>query len=278
MGEIMNVNSREKQIGWKISLAGVVGLALTTSGAGAAPVFLQTYQSANLVEPFHLQPDASGSTEGILDDDLPNGAGTSTIALDTADGVLGTSQSAVLTIVDEAPPATDSAGANGTAYHIRLIPNSGAAVSPANPAFATNGFVGFYLKADPSAANALLEVAPLLEDSGGTLAGSGGILKPVIADGEWHLYEWDMDNPADFPNTFESFYGGTPVAETLDATANFDSIAIISRGVDGLSSATIKIDQIGYNNEGRMPEVPEPGSAVLAGGVLGVALTRRRRA
>jgi hypothetical protein len=256
---------------FKTTLAAAMAVAVFVSTSDAAPIFLQDYEApGGLDEPFNRAPDASGSSEGILDDDAPNDPGTSAIALETADGTLGTSQSALITIVDEAPPAADSAGANGTAYHVRLIPNAGASVTPTNPAFATDGFVGFYLKADPSAAAALLEVAPLLEDSGGTLAGSGGVLKPVIADGLWHLYEWDMDNPADFPNTFESFYGGTPAAETLEATASFDSIAILSRGVDGQSSATIKIDQIGYDNAGRLPQpiIPEPASAVLAAGAL----------
>jgi hypothetical protein len=263
------------------TLAAALAVAAFASESHAVPIFLQDYEApGGLDEPFNLQPDASGSTEGILDDDAPNAAGSSTIALDAADGVLGSSQSAVLTIVDEAPPAADSAGANGTAYHVRLIPNGLANMTPANPAFATDGFVGFYLKADPAAAAALLEVAPLLEDSGGTLAGSGGVLKPVIADGLWHLYEWDMDNAADFPNTFESFYGGTPAAETLEAMASFDSIAILSRGVDGQSSATIKIDQIGYDNEGRLPQppiIPEPASAVLAASCLFAAFVVRRR-
>jgi hypothetical protein len=264
------------------TLAAALGFAAFCATSHAAPIFLQDYEApGGLDEPFHLQPDASGSTEGILDDDAPNAVGTSTITLDAADGVLGTSQSALLTIIDEAPPAADSAGAGGAAYRIRLIPNSSAGPTAANPAFATDGFVGFYLKADPSAAAALLQVAPLLEDSGGTLAGSGGALKPVIADGQWHLYEWNMDDPADFPNTFETFYGGNPAAETLDATASFDSIAIVSGGVDGLSSAAIKIDQIGYDNAGRLPQptiVPEPASLVLACGMLGFALARRRRA
>jgi hypothetical protein len=264
-------------------LAAAIVLAALFSTSDAAPIFLQDYEApGGLDEPFNRAPDASGSSEGILDDDAPNDPGTSAIALETADGTLGTTQSALITIVDEAPPAADSAGANGTAYHVRLIPNAGASPTATNPAFATDGFVGFYLKADPAAAAALLEVAPLLEDSGGTLAGSGGVLRPVIADGLWHLYEWDMDNPADFPNTFESFYGGTPAAETLDATASFDSIAILSRGVDGQSSAAIKIDQIGYNNEGHLPQapiIPEPASLLLfACGMLSVCLALRRGA
>lgn len=266
---------------FKTTFFAALTVAAFVSAGYAAPVYLQDYEApGGLDEPFNRAPDASGSSEGILDDDAPNDAGTSAISLETADGTLGTAQSALITIVDEAPPAADSAGANGTAYHIRLIPNAGASVSATNPAFATDGFVGFYLKADPTAAAALLEVAPLLEDSGGTLAGSGGVLKPVIADGLWHLYEWDMDNAADFPNTFETFYGGTPAAETLEAMANFDSIAIISRGVDGQSSATLKIDQIGYDNAGRLPQppiIPEPASSVLAGALLALAVASRRR-
>jgi hypothetical protein len=255
--------------------SGAVALAaatLTASTALAAPVWLQDYEApGNLDAPFNFQPDASGSTEGILNDDAPFDPGTSTIALNTATGAAGTAQSATLDIVDEAGVP----GSNGTAYHIRLIPNSGASVSATNPQFATDGYVGFYLRADPSAAAALLEVAPLLEDSGGTLAASGGVLRPVIADGNWHLYQWNMDDPADFPNTFETFYGGTPAAETLEALASFDSIAILSRGTDGQASAVLDIDQIGYDNAGPLPE---PTSLALMGLAGGGLLVRRRRA
>ncbi len=261
------------------TLAALVGAAILAGSAPAAPVYLQDYEApGGLDAPFNLQPDTSGSTRGILDHTAPNAPGTSTIALNAASGALGTSQSATLDIVDN--PATAGSPA-GTAYSIRHVPNSGANVTLTNPAFPTDGYVGFYLKVDPSAAAALLEVAPLLEDSGGTLAGSGGVLRSVIADGLWHRYQWNMDDPADFPNTFESFYGGTPAAETLEATASFDSIAIISRGVDGLSSAVIHIDQIGYDNLGQLPEqavIPEPATLSLAAmGLLGMIAAARRK-
>jgi hypothetical protein len=261
-----------------LALAALACALAVGASASAAPIWLQDYEApGNLDAPFNLQPDSSGSTRGILDQAAPNNAGTSTIALDAADGALSTVQSAELNIVDN--PA-QAGGIAGTTYTIRHIPNSGANVTATNPAFPTDGYVGFYLKADPSAAAALLEVAPLLEDSGGTLAGSGGVLRPVIADGQWHRYQWNMDDPADFPNTFESFYGGTVAAETLEATASFDSIAIISRGPEGQSSVILNIDQIGYDNLGQLPEqivIPEPATLALAGLALAVAGAVRRR-
>jgi len=257
----------------RLALA-ALACATLAGTASAAPVFLQDYEApGNLDAPFNLQPDASGSTRGILDHTAPNNAGTSTIELDATTGAMGTAQSAKLTIVDN--PA-QAGSPPGTAYSIRHIPNSGANVQPTNPQFATDGYVGFFLKADVAAAAAMLQVAPLLEDAGGTLAASGGILRDVIADGQWHRYQWNLDDPNDFPNTFESFFGGTPAAETLDAMASFDAIAIISRGVDGASSAVINIDQIGYDNAG--PLVPEPTTLVigLLGGLSSLAMIRRR--
>jgi hypothetical protein len=246
-----------------LSIAALAILAACSTQAMAVPVFLQDYEApGNLDEPFHLRASNSGSSHGEVD-------ASSTIVLDVTSGALGTSQSAIQTIVDDPLVPGDVAG---SAWSMRIVPNNAANMSAANPAFATDGYVGFFLKV-AAGVPGTLQVAPLLEDSGGTLAGSGGVLRTVIADGQWHLYQWNMDDPNDFPNTFESFYGGTPAAETLDPTAFFDSIALIATGVG--TTTVLNIDQIGYDNAG--PLVPEPASlALTALAALGLLAARRR--
>ncbi|HEX6964103.1 MAG TPA: PEP-CTERM sorting domain-containing protein, partial [Lacipirellula sp.] len=139
--------------------------------------------------------------------------------------------------------------------------------------FNTDGFVGFYLKAAPGLAGTV-QVAPLLEDAGGTFDAAGGVLKTVVADGQWHLYEWDMDDPADFPNSFSDFFGGGGPDVTLDAQAHFESIAIIGTGLP--ATTVLSLDQIGYNNAGSL--VPEPATLALAGlGLMGLVATSRKR-
>lgn len=83
----------------------------------------------------------------------------------------------------------------------------------------------------------------------------------MIKDGQWHLYEWNMDDSAQWTQTFEEagtgLYGsgGTLGDLTLSGTQSFDSIAIVSSTP---ADATIRIDQIGFNNAGSL--IPEPAS------------------
>jgi hypothetical protein len=238
-----------------------------TPSLEAAAVWLQDYETpGDLDEPFNLHPDWSGTTQGT--DTAANGTSNTLV---TTDGARGTLQSASLNI-----PFVDEPTDSGRSWQVRFLPNAGGSASAANFTFAPDGFVGYYMKVDSSVTAEML-TAPLLEDPGTTTA-TGGVLKTIIKDGQWHLYEWNMDNPADFPNTFNvtgtGIYGsgGTLGDTTLSGNQSFDSIGIFS---DTDASAVIGIDQIGFNNEGTLA-VPEPGSLALLGLGFG-ALARRRK-
>jgi hypothetical protein len=70
--------------------------------------------------------------------------------------------------------------------------------------------------------------------------------------------------------------GAADTEQGLGAMVFFDSIAIIGTGSDGLSSATLRIDQIGYDNAGRL--IPEPATFALLGiGIIGFVAGQRRR-
>jgi hypothetical protein len=244
-----------------LSLAALAAAIAGSGRASAAPVYLQDYEPpGNLDAPFNLQPHFSGTTDGV--------ATTSTTTHVATDGALGTTGSAQMLIPFD---AATSPGGGGWAWQVRFLPNSGGSTNAQNPLFASDGYVGYFLKVDPAVA-ADMQTAPALE-SGSTTTGTTGDLKTVIKDGQWHLYQWNMDDPTQFDNTWDDVFGGGLGDTTLEASVSFDAIAVVSTSrVD----ATVLIDQIGYDNAG--PLVPEP--TTLAIGMLGslgsLALVRRR--
>jgi hypothetical protein len=84
-----------------------------------------------------------------------------------------------------------------------------------------------------------------------------------------------MDSPADFPLAWHEVYDTASALgdTTLTGTQSFDSIAIVSDSPFD-ASATIQIDQIGFNNAGSLA-VPEPSA--LGALALGLLAARRRR-
>lgn len=236
---------------------------LAASPSLAATVLLQDYEPpGNLDAPFNLAPDFSGTTTGVV-------AETDTITHIADDGAAGTTASAELFVEHN---AAESPTSGGWQWQVRFLPNSGGSSNAANPLFASDGFVGYYLKVDSSVAADLL-TAPALEGSTGTGTATTGDLKSVVKDGRWHLYQWNMDDPSQFDNTWDDVFGGGLGDTTLEAMVSFDAIAIVSPNG---GNATVRIDQIGYNNEGA---IPEPTSLLLAAcGLLGLAFAGRRRA
>ena len=234
---------------------------VSTSALSAA--ILQDYEApGNLDAPFNLPPDFSGQSTGVesTTDTITH------IADDGAEGTTGSAEHFIPYLPSESPTA------GGWQWQLRILPNSGGSSNADNPLFATDGYVGYYLKVDPSVTANML-TAPLLEPAAGTGASTGGVLKTVIKDGQWHLYQWNMDDPAEFPNTFNTFYGGGLGDTTLEASVSFDSIALVS---DNGGNATVRIDQIQYNPAGM---IPEPASlSLLALGSLGLVTRRRRTA
>ena len=157
---------------------------------------------------------------------------------------------------------------------MRFLPNSDRSRTGPNIAFEPDGFVGFWMKV-PSTVVPEIKVSPSLEDATATATATNGVLRTVVKDGLWHLYEWNMDSPADFPLAWREVYdtGSTLGDTTLSGTQSFDSIAIVSDSPFD-ASATFQIDQIGFNNAGTMA-VPEP--TALGALALGLLAVRRRR-
>jgi hypothetical protein len=190
-------------------------IALGAVLATAVPQMVQA-QSTNIIfDDFNINeghfatvPTFSGSTVGIL-------------ASSTADRV-------TVSPVEGVGCERLVFNTNGAAsVRVRFLSGSGSAAN--NTAFVTSaaedGWIGFYLKTT----NSGWDVQPWLEGA----SNNGGVRQEVIPDGEWHLYEWDLDNvDGDIPGNTNG-WGSIPgilggVAEVADGSHTLDSIVFRS--------------------------------------------------
>lgn len=137
-----------------------------------------------------------------------------------------------------------------------------------------DGFIGFYLRALPSAEG--WEVSINLDGAGGVIGEMDGSLPvPVIADGQYHLYEWDLDLDGSW-GTIPGI-GGSSRSLPGDGIHTVDSLYF--REVDGAQGPTAEffVDFVAKSDQGSIALlVPEPSSFALF--LLGAAgLTSRMR-
>lgn len=119
----------------------------------------------------------------------------------------------------------------------QLRHNSGFGVpgSPVgNAPLAATGSVGFWLKTDEE--NVYVHLAV---DDGFTA--ELGVDREVIADGKWHLYQWNLENAADW----EDFLGG-------DGAINSETVSIDAIYLFGSDDAQIYLDTVSHNPEGKL--------------------------
>ncbi|QQE09914.1 phosphodiester glycosidase family protein [Planctomycetota bacterium] len=117
---------------------------------------------------------------------------------------------------------------------------SGAGSSANNTKYTAEGFLGVWAKTTD--ANQQIAIAI---DEGSDLEKS--IKKDVIADGEWHYYEWNLNNNNDWLN----FVGNGEVNNT---TFSIDSILLY-----GENNSTIYLDNLTHDSDESLA-IPEPAS------------------
>jgi hypothetical protein len=167
--------------------------------------------------------------------------------------------------------------ATTTAFRLRHLSGGG---SPANNvSFTTgagvDGFIGYYLKTDAQG----WETSINLDGAGNTAAEMDGSLStPVIGDGQWHLYEWDLDAVTGWGAV--PGIGGGHGGSLAAGSHTIDSIYL--RDLDGSPgpTATFYLDFVAKSDSGSVANllpVPEPAAAAMvAAAILGMAAGRRR--
>lgn len=187
---------------------------------------------------FFNDPDFSGSNRGLME--ITDGNGPSAAQRDAnQNGRAFASQR--IDVVSQDDPTWDG-------FRLRHLSGQG---NPANNEhLGTTGYVGFLLRSTTPD----LKVSIGLDENLGSNIESG-TPQDVIADGLWHLYQWNLSDPAQWDN-FTTLADG----DIDGPITTIDSI-ILSSLLD--QDATVWIDAIGWNPDGPLTNIPEPTALSL---------------
>jgi hypothetical protein len=176
---------------------------------------------------FKFPPTASGSTAGILT------TSTNSVVQDPSRGWVQQ-----LMILDD--PAKSSTPENPDGWFLRHI--SGQRSSRAeNLPRPTKGWIGFWAMTKAPG----LRVAIAIDNEKDVTA-DRGIKQPLIADGQWHAYEWNLEDNA----FWQPWLNGDGTIDGADFT--IDSIQMWGPNAD----AVVYIDDVTHNAVGHL-EAPK---------------------
>ncbi|QDU32914.1 hypothetical protein KS4_09530 [Poriferisphaera corsica] len=117
---------------------------------------------------------------------------------------------------------------------------SGGGAAPNNTKYAADGFLGIWAKTNDADQQIAIAI-----DEGSDLEKS--IKQDLIADGQWHYYEWQLDDNSNW----ENFVGN---GEIDNATFSIDSILLY-----GEQNSTVYLDHLAHDTDESMV-IPEPAT------------------
>ncbi|HEX7010519.1 MAG TPA: phosphodiester glycosidase family protein [Phycisphaeraceae bacterium] len=198
---------------------------------------------------FRYAPGYSGSTVGI-DESLSS---NTAVAADDA-RTRGWVQRLVIT--DD--PSVDSSEHDG-GWFVRHLSGSSASQSQ-NISRPTTGYLGLWARTQTAG----IEVSIAIDDANDITA-DRGVRQAMIADGQWHLYEWNLEDDSQW----EGWVSGDGVIS--GPTFTLDSIQFFGPHSD----AVIEIDSVIHNAHGSLA-VPEAGSLTAVWVGVGLVVRCRR--
>ena len=138
--------------------------------------------------------------------------------------------------------------------------NSGSttpAIPSSNTPLEAAGYVGFWLKTT----DANVDVRIAIDDPFGvnTTALEVGFWQEVVADGAWHLYQWNLEDA----NHWDAFAGNA------DGAISAGIVSIDSIFFRGNGDAEIFLDTVSHNPDGPLAAAPLPGDFNADGSVDG---------
>ena len=226
-----------------LGVALVASLSLASS-VTAAPIVVDDFEASE--GHFASAPTLSGSNRNIA---------SGTADPSTVMAQAGTRSERIEYVANNTTPAF-------TGTMLRFL--SGGGTPANNTSIPATGYVGYFLATTTEG----LTTGIALDD--GT-ALERGALQPVIADGQFHLYQFDLQNPDDF----DPFAGTGPNGQIDAASVTIDSIFIL--GPADVNPG-VYLDTVAYNAEGDLSSlVPEPSALCMLGVAAMGLLSRRRR-
>ena len=228
----------------------VLALAVVLSFANSSSAVLVVFDDFNVDEGhFNQHPTFSGSTNGI--------ATNSTAVRVTTDSFEGAGNEQLVFNDDTTP---------GGSSRVRFL--SGSGTPSLNLSFTTSaavdGWIGLALRTTAPGWTAQI----WLEGA----ANNGSIPKTIASDGEWHIYEWNLDDHSGGADGWGAVAGiAAGDADFEDGSYTIDSV--LFRNTATPASSTIFMDIVARNTDGTLSSVfvavPE-ASSVAAMGLVGL--------
>jgi uncharacterized lipoprotein YddW (UPF0748 family) len=139
----------------------------------------------------------------------------------------------------------------GGAWTLRHNSGIGSAAAPAgNMPLAATGYVGFWLKTDDPGITVRLGID---DPIGANSALEQGYSQSVLADNQWHLYQWNLVDDA----RWDAYAGGAN--GNIDAYLAGGNVTIDSIFFSGTGNAQIYLDTVSHNFNGLLAAAPLAG-------------------
>ncbi len=197
-----------------------ITLATSPGGGFQNVVSLGNFEAGET--PFQWSTGFSGSNHGIL---------TGSDAIRTTSHAHEGNASQAINIVGDT-----------TDWFLRHVSgNASPAASPTtNTPFESTGFVGFWLKTEDTG----ITVSLAVDDTGSSV--DRGVGQEVVADGRWHLYEWDLNDETQWVGWTS---GANGIIDGL--TVTIDSIQF-----SGVGNVSLFLDGVAHNADGSLRSAP----------------------